>query len=307
MVLLMQAYTGMSMQHMRRMTMQGRHIGRSHARLYSTTGKEYSVPDQPLRVAQAKEANNQRFLDIDQFYKPELVKGKKVLVTGGNRGLGLALSQELIASGAEVFITSRAPFSIEGASVIEGIDVQDNESGPKLVQALGDKSIDILINNAGYFYGPVEKIDSLNFEEELKMIDICAVGVLRITSALFNAGLLQAGSKVAIISSQGGSIQWRLTQNPTGHDYGHHMSKAAANMAGMLLSQELKASGVSVSILHPGFNRTDMTSKYQAIWEVEGAVDPSIGAKRVIHEINRMTMESTGSFINCEDGLTIPW
>ena len=46
------------------------------------TQKEYSTPDQPLRVAQAKEANNQRFLDIDQFYKPELVKGKKVLVTG---------------------------------------------------------------------------------------------------------------------------------------------------------------------------------------------------------------------------------
>ena len=46
------------------------------------TQKEYSIPDQPLRVAQAKEANNQRFLDIDQFYKPELVKGKKVLVTG---------------------------------------------------------------------------------------------------------------------------------------------------------------------------------------------------------------------------------
>jgi len=111
--------------------------------------------------------------------------------------LGLAISQELIARGAEVYITSRAPFSIEGASVIEGIDVQDNESGSKLVQALGGNSIDILINNAGYFYGPVEKIDSLNFEEELKMIDICAVGVLRITSALFNAGLLQAGSKVA--------------------------------------------------------------------------------------------------------------
>jgi len=44
--------------------------------------KEYSTPDQPLRVAQAKETNNARFLDIDQFYNPELVKGKKVLVTG---------------------------------------------------------------------------------------------------------------------------------------------------------------------------------------------------------------------------------
>lgn len=59
------------------------------------------------------------------------------------------------------------------------------------------------------------------------MIDICAVGPLRITSGLFNAGLLSPGSKVAMITSQGGSISWRTTQNPTGHDYGHHMSKAA--------------------------------------------------------------------------------
>lgn len=67
------------------------------------------------------------------------------------------------------------------------------------MKALDGKTIDILINNAGYFYGPVEKIDSLNFEEELKMIDICAVGVLRVTSALYNAGLLPKSSKVSIL------------------------------------------------------------------------------------------------------------
>ena len=46
------------------------------------------------------------------------------------------------------------------------------------------------VNNAGYFYEPVETIEKLNFEEEMKMIDICAVGPLRITSALVNAGRL---------------------------------------------------------------------------------------------------------------------
>ena len=38
-----------------------------------------------------------------------------------------------------------------------------------------------------------------------------------------------------------------------------------------------------------------------------GAVDPSIGAKRVIHEIGLLNLESAGTFINCEDGLQIPW
>ena len=43
--------------------------------------------------------------------------------------------------------------------------MQDNKCGEKLALALKGKQIDILINNAGYFYEPVEKIDSLNFEE----------------------------------------------------------------------------------------------------------------------------------------------
>ena len=129
-----------------------------------------------------------------------------------------------------------------------------------------------LINNAGYFYEPVEKIDSLNFPEELKMIDICALGPLRVSSSLYNAGLLQPGSVIAMITSQGGSISWRTTQNPSGGDYGHHMSKAAANMMSVLLSQEFKDKNIAVGILHPGFNKTDMTAKYEKIWEIEGKV-----------------------------------
>lgn len=114
-------------------------------------------------------------------------------------------------------------------------------------------------------------------------------------------------AQVAIISSQGGSVEWRKVQNPNGQDYGHHMSKAACNMMGVLLSQELKSKGIAVLLLHPGFNKTDMTKKYEAIWEIEGAVDKSVGAKRVLHEIGRLDIQHTGTFVNCEDGLEIPW
>ena len=61
--------------------------------------------------------------------------------------------------------------------------------------------------------------------------------------------------------------------------------------------EELKAKGVPVLMLHPGFNKTGMTAKYAAIWEVEGAVDASIGAKRVLHEVKGATMERTGKFM----------
>lgn len=155
-------------------------------------------------------------LDVESFYDPAYLKGKTALVTGGNRGLGLAITNELVAQGANVYITSRNPVNIPGVQVISDIEMTTNDCGDKLAKSLKGQNIDILINNAGYFYEPVEKIDSLNFEEELKMIDICAVGPLRVSSGLFNAGLLHEGSKIAIISSQGGSIEWRSTQNPTG-------------------------------------------------------------------------------------------
>lgn len=164
-----------------------------------------------------------------------------------------------------------------------------------------------LINNAGYFYKEVETLETLNFAEELKTIDIAALGPLRVSAALVNGGLMNEDAKIVMISSQGGSVAWRTVQNPTGHDYGHHMSKTATNMMAMLLSQELKEKGIAVGIFHPGFNKTGMTAKYKDIWEKEGAVDPSVGAKRILYEAGRLSMETTGKFVNCEDGLEIPW
>ena len=258
----------------------------------------YSLADQPARQARAVAENNARTLDVDSFYEPEKWSGVRALV------------KELVECGADVVVTCRTgtdELRELGVTVVEGIDVTDDAACARLGEEVGEP-VDVVINNAGYFYEPVETIDNLNFDEELKMIDICAIGPLRVTAALHNAGKIKApGGKVAMITSQGGSIAWRTTQNPTGGDYGHHMSKAAANMMGVLLAQELKGAGVAVGILHPGFNKTDMTAKYAEIWEVEGAVDPSVGAKRTLHEISNLSMDTTGTFVNCEDGLLIPW
>lgn len=54
----------------------------------------------------------------------------------------------------------------------------------------------------------------MNFEEQLKQIDICAVGPLRVSQTLFKAGLIKGS--VVIITSQAGSAEWRFTQNPEG-------------------------------------------------------------------------------------------
>jgi len=273
--------------------------------------ERYTIPDQPARFAKAKADNNERYLNIESVYDPAFIKGKRVAVTGANRGIGYAISKELKAVGAEIVAICRSSSpeleKLEPSETILGIDVASDDACATLADKVKGGPIDILINNAGYFYEPEEKIDSLNFKEELKMIDICALGPLRVSSALYNAGHLTSGSVIAMITSQGGALSWRTVQNPTGGDYGHHMSKAAANMMSLLLSQEFKEKGIAVGILHPGFNKTEMTAKYAKIWEIEGAVDTSVGAKRVIYEVGNINMDTSGKFVNCEDGLEIPW
>jgi NAD(P)-dependent dehydrogenase (short-subunit alcohol dehydrogenase family) len=234
---------------------------------------------------------------------------KRVLVTGGNRGLGLELAKELTAQGANIIVTCRktsADLDALGGQVIEGVDVQHIESVQKMADAITEP-IDIVINNAGYFPDIHETItdpkNPLNFEEELKQIDVCALGPLRVIATLTQKEKLKmdGNGKAIIISSQAGSAAWRFTQNKDeGGDYGHHMSRAACNIAGVLMSEELKKLQVPVAMLHPGFNRTDMTKKYEHIWDIEGAVEPHIGAKRVLHEIAVSAMASDVSLCGAE-------
>ena len=167
-----------------------------------------------------------------------------------------------------------------------------------------------MINNAGYFLEECETVsdDSLNFAEQLKQINICAVGPLMVNNACVNENVLAEGAKLVTITSQAGSVEWRSTPNKdSGGDYGHHMSRAACNMAQALLAEEVRSKGYSVIMLHPGFNRTEMTKKYESIWDIEGAVPPAEGALRVLHEVIRASLDKTGAFVNCEDGLRIPW
>lgn len=282
-----------------------------------TRGGTHSLADQVKRFAQAKEQKNERYLNIESVYNGNEFSGRRVVVTGGNRGLGLEITKELVAVGATVLVVCRGTSDellqlVGQYNVYSGVDVTDTASVNQAMKRIKSDggAIDVVINNAGYFYDPCEKIsdDSLNFEEQLKQIDICALGPLRVNAAAVQTGVLAEGAKLVIITSQAGSTEWRTTQNKDeGGDYGHHMSRAACNMAGALAAEELRTKGYPVIMLHPGFNRTEMTKKYSHIWDVEGAVEPAEGAKRVLYEVIRGNMETSGIVINCEDGLRIPW
>jgi len=278
---------------------------------------KYSIPDQVQRFANAQADNNERFLNIDSVYNGNEIMGKRILVTGGNRGLGFEIVKQAVGDGATVIVLCRSTNDeleelVGKWNVYSGVDVTDNIAVDKALKTVKSDggALDYVINNAGYFYNPTETIldASLNFEEQLKQIDICALGPLRVNAAAVNAKALADDAKLVIITSQAGSADWRKVQNKDeGGDYGHHMSRAACNIAGVLQAEELRSKGFSVLLVHPGFNRTEMTAKYKDIWDIEGAVEPAVGAKRVLYEAMKSSLETTGQFVNAEDGKQIPW
>lgn len=104
-----------------------------------------------------------------------------------------------------------------------------------------------------------------SWDDQVTMYTTSSIAPTLIVHRLTHAGLLQesttsgvAGAKIVLVSSEAGSITLRHDKEGGGN-YGHHASKAALNMAGKLLAIDLRDRGVVVSIIHPGFMRTEMT------------------------------------------------
>lgn len=218
----------------------------------------------------------------------------KVIVTGGNRGIGLQLCTLLHARGDEVIAVCRSgrqDLSQLDVRLIEGIDVSDGDNVATLANEIDGESIDILINNAGILRS--DSLESVDYDAMLEQYRVNALGPLRVTKALL--ANLHEGSKVAIVSSRVGSIE----DNGSGNNYGYRVSKTAVNMVGMNLSHDLKPKGIAVILLHPGYVRTDMTGG-------GGGTSPEDSAKGLIERIDELNLENTGGFWHAE-GYRLPW
>ena len=190
------------------------------------------------------------------------LEGQVALVTGGSRGIGLAIAQELARAGAKVAVVARnAEGAVAAAAALEGdghkgfgCDVSEatasNEAVADVEEQLGP--IDILVNNAGITRDNI----FIRMKEE-EWDDVLAVnlkGAFNMTRALARGMMKRRSGVVLNISSVVGVVG-----NAGQTNY-------AASKAGLIgftksLAKELAPRGIRCNVIAPGFITTDMTAE----------------------------------------------
>jgi NAD(P)-dependent dehydrogenase (short-subunit alcohol dehydrogenase family) len=187
------------------------------------------------------------------------VRGKTALITGGSRGLGLALAREFAARGARVAICGRDPESLEraraslaragGEVVALPCDVTDQNSVQSLVEEVRRRlgPLDILINNAGVIeVGPAETMSLADFEEAM---GTNFWGMVYPTLAVLPEMRERRTGRIVNITSIGGKLG-------IPHLLPYSASKFAAVGFSQGLRTEVAADGIKVVTVVPGLMRT---------------------------------------------------
>jgi NAD(P)-dependent dehydrogenase (short-subunit alcohol dehydrogenase family) len=188
-----------------------------------------------------------------------------IMITGANRGLGLALTKKFLAGGHHIHAVNRRDGSEllklqekypDGLRLYSG-DVSDEDSIRQALDKIGDhvSALDIIINNAAvHLEQPRPLLEQVDFSNYLPTYQVNAVGPLMVVK--YALPLLRKGHRKLIVnvSSEAGSIGacWRKSE------YSYCMSKAALNMASRILQNALKEEGIKILALHPGWFSSDM-------------------------------------------------
>lgn len=231
---------------------------------------------------------------------------QRCLVTGANRGLGLAFVTRLLERGSRVLACCRDPAqanvlnALQAAHgerlAIHALDVANPDAIDALPQAAARhlQRIDLLINNAGVLVSG-ERFGNVKAEALAESFAVNASAPLLITQAL--APLLALGNKprVLCITSQIASI----AQSTSFRTMSYAMSKAALNMAVKRLAAELSPRGIVVLAAHPGWIKTAMGGK-------SATLAPADSAHALLGLIEQARTQDAGKFL-AYDGAELPW
>lgn len=233
-------------------------------------------------------------------------KAPIALITGCNRGIGLALCEELASNKIRVIATCRqvspelenlANIFYEEIQIESGIDICNLETLLNLkekLKAQNIRNISFLILNAGQC---LEDKIPFYLTEELANIraqlEVNTLGPITVTEVFDK--LLIDGSKVINIASRCGSIPLvrQLPHLSYGVEKGYDVSKAGAMMWFVCKNNEYRTKGrkISVANVHPGYVMTAINHFY-------GDVTPKQSAKGIYRVIEKLKLDNSGMFWN---------
>ena len=230
----------------------------------------------------------------------------RAVVTGAGRGLGLEFTRQLLARGGDVVAACRRPGEARALTALAvahpghlhvlPLDVASERSRLAFARALAGlhDGLELLVNNAGVLPSG-ERFGQLQGAQLEQTLAINAIGPLLLTQAL--APLLARGQRprVANLSSAWGSMA-RLDEFRTPS---YAISKAALNMASVLMARALNPQGIGVLTLSPGWVRTDMGGERAPLTPRESVQD-------LLALIDRRPGLPAGEFLD-HHGEPLPW
>ncbi len=229
---------------------------------------------------------------------------RRCLVTGANRGLGLAFTEALLERGEHVVATARKPGRATALNALAGeypgrlhllpLELGDPRSIDALVRELPlvCEGIDLLVNNAGVLHSGERfgSVPAANLDDSFRTN---ASGPLQLAQAL--AKQIADGARVANIASSWGSIAGlEAFRTPS-----YAISKAAQNMVTALLAKALAPRGIVVLALNPGWVRTDMGGTH-----AELSADEAVAG--LLQVIDAAGAADSGRFLDWR-GEDVPW
>jgi len=244
-----------------------------------------------------------------------------LLITGGNRGIGLGLVKVYLENEWNVLATCRDPEAAADLTNLKKqydnnlsilpMDVNDQKQIDATVKSLSGTPIDLLINNAGavemakYGSGAYEKINGIpiddpdlrkyDYEEWEHVLRTNVLGPARVTGS-FIENLKRSDHGIVVMMTSGlasVSNTWQAGR------YAYRTSKAALNMLMRSVGEWLESFGITAVAISPGWTRTDMGGP-NATNSIEQA------AKGVYQVITGISDKDAGKFLNF-DGTTLPW